>query len=87
MFDKLEAGQRIRVAQTIVRREGDWRGDVSGVIVEVTHASTGAWYAHGRDNKYWLRRVTIKKDDGELTTLTLDQNTEIEILADAEPNG
>ena len=87
MLDKLEAGQRIRARQTMVRREGDWRGDVSGVIVEVTNASTGSWYAHGRDNKYWLRRVTIKKDDGELTTLTLDQNTEIELLADAEPNG
>ena len=84
MLKELEAGRRIRVVQTIVRREGDWRGDVSGVIVEVEDKPTGSWFARARDDKYWLRRVRLRKDDGELTTLTLDQNSEIQILPDRD---
>ena len=87
MMNELKPGQRIRVVQTIARREGDWRGDTQGVIVAIEQEPTGAWYAHGRDHKYWLRRVRLRKDDGELTTLTLDQHSEVELLADDERGG
>ena len=87
MTNELKPGQRIRVVQTIARREGDWRGDTQGVIVEVEQEPTGSWYAHGRDDKHWLRRVRLRKDDGELTTLTLDQHSEVELLADDERGG
>lgn len=84
MTNELKPGQRIRVVQTIARREGDWRGDIRGVIVDVEQEPTGSWYAHARDDKYWLGRVRLRKDDGELTTLTLDQHSEVELLADDE---
>ncbi len=82
----LQPGRRIRVRQVIKRREGDWHRDIVGEVVRVDAQPTGSWYAHSKDDRYWLRRVRLRKDDGDITTLTLDQNTTIELL-DAPPAG
>lgn len=86
MPDKtIKPGQRIRVRHTIRRREGHWRGEVEGVVESVELKKTGSWYAHSEDNKYWLRRITLRKDDGELTMISLDQLSDVEVLS--EPAG
>jgi len=76
-------GQQIRIVQTVHRREGDWQQDVSGTVVSVRAEKTGSWYAHARNGQYWLYRIRLRKADGELTTLTIDQRTRIEPLGSA----
>jgi hypothetical protein len=83
-IDECRPGQRVRVVQTIERRERDWRGAVVGVIQAVALEKTGSWYAHSKDDKLWLRRVRLVKDDGEVAVLTVDALTEIEVLDGAE---
>ena len=39
--------------------------------------ATGSWYAHGKNDKYWLLRVELVTDDGEVSWLTVDQNTRV----------
>lgn len=80
--DELKVGQRVRVRQTIDRRAGDWHGTTEGVIQAVEVGKTGSWYAHAKDNRFWLRRIRLVKADGEVTTLNLDQHSEVELLAD-----
>lgn len=77
---EIKAGQRIRVHQTIDRREGDWAAPVEGTVVSFITEKTGSWYAHGQDDKLWLNRIRLKKDNGELTTLTVDAMTRVEVL-------
>ncbi len=79
-IDECRPGQRVRVVQTIERREGDWHDTVIGVIQSVTLEKTGSWYAHSKDDKLWLRRVRLVKDDGEVSVLSVDVLTEIELL-------
>jgi hypothetical protein len=81
---ELKPGLRIRVTQQIKRREGTWETSVEGVIRQVREEKTGSWYAHAKGDRYWLRRVELAKNDGEITTLTLDQNSNIEVLGSAE---
>lgn len=81
---ELKPGQRVRVRQTIDRREGDWRSEVVGTVVEVAMRPTGSWFAHGHDNKFWLHRIVLQKPNGELSTLTVDQWTRIEPLDGAD---
>lgn len=81
---ELKPGQRIRVTQLIKRRERTWETSVEGVIRQVREEQTGSWYAHAKGDHYWLRRVELAKDDGEITTLTLDQHSNIEVLGSAE---
>ena len=77
----LKPGQMVRVRQRIDRREGDWTTEIVGTVLELTPQKTGSWYAHSKDNKLWLVRLRLQKPDGEITTLTLDQWTEIEPAA------
>ena len=78
--DEFLVGKRVRITQCVDRREGVWSGDVIGTIVSLALQKTGSWHAHGKDAKLWLRRILLRKDDGELTTLTLDRSTRVEEL-------
>ncbi|HMQ15833.1 MAG TPA: hypothetical protein PKC49_07655 [Phycisphaerae bacterium] len=79
----IRAGQKVRIIQEIDRREGAWTNEVVGTVVEFRAQKTGSWYAHGKDDKLWLNRVRLRKADGEITTIAVDQFTRVEILEDA----
>lgn len=80
MISECKPGQRVRVRQKIDRREADWVGVVEGVVESVDMQKTGSWYAHSKDAKFWLRRLRLVKDDGEVMVLNIDVNSEIELL-------
>lgn len=82
-INKLAPGARVRIVQRISRREGMWTTEVEGVVVDVLSAPTGSWYAHGKDDRYWLKRIRLKKDDGEITLISLDEGSRIIILDEA----
>lgn len=77
-------GQRLRITQQVPRLEREGGGTMSttveGVVVKFEQRKTGSWFAHASDHKLWLDSLTIKKDDGELVVLNLDQNSNIEII-------
>jgi hypothetical protein len=66
-------------------RDYTMTSDVVGTVVEYEQKQTGSWYAHSKNDKLWLDRLLIKKDDGELTTLNLDDYSHVEVLAAAPP--
>jgi len=80
-------GQRVRVVQSVDRREGNWRTEVVGVVQSVELGKTGSWFAPARNGKLWLLRIRLRKDDGELTTIVADPLTEVELLDDAPAAG
>jgi hypothetical protein len=48
------------------------------VVTRFQQAKTGSWYAHARDDQLWLDRMELRRDDGELVILNLDQFTVVE---------
>jgi hypothetical protein len=74
---ELKPGQRIRIRQLIDRREGAWRADVEGEVLEILEEPTGSWFAHAKDDRLWLRRIRLRKPNGEITTITLDQYSQL----------
>ncbi|HXE51733.1 MAG TPA: hypothetical protein VN541_01915 [Tepidisphaeraceae bacterium] len=83
---RLRPGARVKVTQQIAARNYTWTSEIRGAVVSYEQKQTGSWYAHSRGDKLWLDRLTIRKDDGELTTLILDEYSHIEIEQDA-PDG
>jgi hypothetical protein len=81
----LVPGARVRVTQQIAARHYAWTSVIEGVIVEYAQRETGSWFAHARDDRLWLDRLVIRKDDGEITTLNLDDYSAVEILAGTTP--
>lgn len=77
-------GQRVRITQQVPRLErrggGTMVTSVEGTIQKFEQRKTGSWYAHSKDHKLWLESVTLKKDDGELVMVNLDQYSNVEVL-------
>jgi hypothetical protein len=80
---RLRPGARVRVVQQIAARHYAWGTEHEGTVVRYEQKQTGSWYAHSRGDKLWLDRLQIRKDDGEVFVLNLDEYTHLEILADA----
>lgn len=73
-------GSRVRVTQQIRKGAGTAATSVEGVILRLGQQKTGSWFAHGRDKKLWLDRIELRKDDGELVTINLDQYSRVDAL-------
>ena len=73
-------GTRVRVTQQIpmgVRAEST---TVEGAVVRFSQEKTGSWFAHSKDDKLWLDRLELVKDDGEHVVCNLDQYSRVEVL-------
>ena len=78
----LRPGVRVKVTQQIAARDYTWTADVTGTVVGYEQKQTGSWFAHSKNDKLWLDRLLVRKTDGELSTLNLDEFTHIEVLPD-----
>lgn len=91
MQSRFQPGQRVRVTQQVPRPERPGAGPmdttVEGVIVGAYQSKTGSWYAHSKDGKLWLERLELRKDDGEMVVVNLDQYSQVEVLSDVARAG
>jgi len=84
--EQFQVGQRVRVTQQVPRLDrvtgggGTMVTSVEGVIVNFGQQKTGSWFAHSKDHKLWLDRLQLRKDDGEIVFLNLDQNSSVEVV-------
>lgn len=79
LIDQFEPGIRVKVTQQIPQRDGDcWTTVNEGEVVSFEQKKTGSWYAHAKDERLWLDRLTLKLDDGEIVVCNLDRYTRIE---------
>ena len=76
---QLKPGAKVRVTQQIVARDYSWSTPVSGTVVGFEQKPTGSWFAHSKNDRLWLDRLVIRKDDGEISTLNLDEFSHIEV--------
>jgi len=70
-------GTRVRVTQQLpaVRRVDTT--SVEGTVLRYRQSRTGSWFAHALHDRLWLDRLELRKDDGEIVVLNLDQYTVI----------
>jgi len=79
--DPFQPGDRVRITQQIPQRDGEcWVTAGEGVVVSVEQAKTGSWYAHAKDDRLWLDRLTLRADDGEINVYNLDAYSHIEVV-------
>ncbi|HZZ44805.1 MAG TPA: hypothetical protein VFE58_17845 [Tepidisphaeraceae bacterium] len=80
---QLVPGTKVSVTQQIPARARTWTNQVVGTVVSFEQKKTGSWYAHSKDDKLWLDRLVLRKEDGEITTLNLDEYSHIDIVSAA----
>lgn len=76
----LSPGQRVRVTQRVPQASGETPIVVEGEVIRLAREKTGSWYAHTKDHKVWLDRLELRKPNGELVALNLDQYSKVEPL-------
>lgn len=75
---RLTPGTKVKVTQQIAARHYSLPTAISGTVVQFAQKETGSWYAHSRNDKLWLDRLVLRKADGEITTLNLDEYSVVE---------
>jgi hypothetical protein len=80
---KLVPGAKVKVIQQIAARNYSWASEVVGTVVNFEQQETGSWFAHSKNDRLWLDRLTLKKADGEITTLNLDEFSVVKVESPA----
>lgn len=78
---QLIPGAKVEVIQQIPHRDRVWTNTVRGTVLNYQQRQTGSWFAHSKDDKLWLDRLQIQKDDGEVTILILDEYSQVNVIA------
>ena len=79
-LSRFKPDQRVRITQTIAWGRHKDVVTVDGTIIRLGQQKTGSWFAHARDDKLWIDRIELKRDDGEIVVCNLDQNSVVDAL-------
>ena len=80
LLASLKAGQRIRITQTLRVGENTWTAIIEGVFRDVNYLATGLSTQRVPEDDIVVPAVHFTKDNGELSSVTLDEKTKIEVI-------
>ncbi len=76
----LKPGQRIRITQTVRVGERIWTATVEGLYRSVNFLATGLSTERVPEDDIVVPAVHFAKDNGELSSITLDEHTQISLV-------
>ena len=81
LLKQLKAGQRIRITQTVaINTRRRWKTTVEGVFRDVNFLATGIATDRVPEDDIVVVTVHFTKDNGELSSITLDENSQVETI-------
>ena len=80
LLQRLRPGQRIRVTQTVRVGLQQWTTTVAGRFRGVNYLETGLATHRVREDDIVVVTVHFTKDNGELSSIAVDEHTRIEAL-------
>jgi len=79
-YHELRPGQRVRITQRVRVGKRQWPVVVEGVVRDVQVLVTGLTVERNPDDIVTLATVHFIKDNRELSSVGIDENTQIELL-------
>ena len=80
LLRRLRPGQRIRVTQTVRVGRKQWTTTTTGTFRAVRYLATGLATDRVPEDDIVVITVHFAKDNGELSSVTLDENTKLEVV-------
>jgi hypothetical protein len=74
-------GTRLRVTQRVRVGHRRWNTQVEGVVVHESRRPVGGIEMGGKASYCHQKTLRLKRDDGELTEIAVDQETQVETIA------
>jgi hypothetical protein len=80
-LEKLQSGQRVRVTQTVkVGSTKTWEFSVEGTFRHVDSLATGLATSRLQEDDIVIPVIHFTKDNKEMSSITVDEHTKIEIV-------
>jgi hypothetical protein len=81
VLQRLQPGQRLRITQTVRVGLRSWTATVTGTFREIRLLATGLATDRVPEDDIVVPTVHFTKDNGELSSVALDEHTKIEIIS------
>ncbi len=79
-FAALRPGAVVKVVQTVKVGQKVWTTATSGTVVRTERRHRGLHFRRAADDKVFGDVIVLRRDDGELTTVSMDENTKLEVV-------
>ena len=79
-YDQLKPGQKVKIVQTVRVGLDSWPATVTGTVRDVQVLVTGLATERAKDDVVAIPTVHFIKENGELSSVIIDENTRIEVL-------
>jgi hypothetical protein len=76
----LKPGTRIRITQTVRVGSRSWPATVEGIFRDINYLATGLSTQRVPEDDIIVPTVHFTKDNGELSSITLDEHSRVEIV-------
>ena len=80
VFEQLQAGDRIELVHEVKVGFRCWKTTTVGEVVDAKRRRHSLHYQRNTDDKVYSDVIVLKRDSGELTTVTLDEFSELRKL-------
>jgi hypothetical protein len=80
LLTRLQPGQRIRVTQTVRVGQQQWTTTATGLFRRLAYLATGLSTDRVPEDDIIVPTVHFTKDNGELSSITLDECSKIEVV-------
>jgi len=81
LFSELKPGDRIEVTHEVkVGSSKTWTTTTQGTVVHTERRRQGLHFRRNPDDKVFADMIILKREDGEQTTITMDEFTELRRL-------
>lgn len=80
LFEQLSAGDRIEIKHEVKVGMKRWMTTTTGVVVSTERRRHSLHFPRNADDKVYSDLIVLRKDDGELTTVTIDEFSDLRRL-------
>lgn len=84
LFSDLRPGDQIELTHEVKVGFRSWTATTCGEVVRTDRQRHGLHYRRNRDEGAYSDIIVLRKDDGELTTVTLDEFSQIKRLSQVD---
>ncbi len=75
LFTKLRSGDKVQVDHTIKVGLASWNKLITGTVVRAERRRNGLHHKRAPDDKVYTDHLVLRLEDGELTSVTMDEFT------------
>ncbi len=80
VFQRLKPGDRVEVVHEVKVGFRRWTTTTRGTVVSTERRRHSLHFNRNFDDKVFSDVIVLRRDDGELTTVTLDEFSDIRVL-------